>query len=216
MHREDVLKTVYSIFEQVASIPPGQLGEDTAFADLDMDSVDFMKIMLGVEEAFGFEFRNEDLNLEGYGNFGRFADFLLQHYLGGAQGDTPLEKSRRRDGDAPREGPECGARGSQPDGFQTGEHDPATPDGCRDACGAYEAENAGAAAAKDRLGRDELSWPRQNPVPCAAGDAITEESRPLSDAQPVRDGCAPRPAANGSEEAGASSAMEGRTPYDPN
>ena len=173
MHREDVLKTVYSIFEQVASVPPGQLGEDTAFADLDMDSVDFMKIMLEVEEAFGFEFRNEDLNLEGYGNFGRFVDFLLQHYLGGTQGDTPLEKSRRGNGDTPREWPECGAWGSHPDGFQTGEHDPATPDGCRDACGACEAENAGAAAAKDRLGRDELPWPQQNPAPCAAGDAIT-------------------------------------------
>ena len=194
MHREGVLKTVYSIFEQVASVPPGQLGEDTAFADLDMDSVDFMKIMLGVEEAFGFEFRNEDLNLEGYGNFGRFVDFLLQHYLGGTQGDTPLEKSRRGNGDTPREWPECGAWGSHPDGFQTGEPDPTTPDGCR----------------------DELPWPQQNPAPCAAGDAITAEKGPLRNAQPVRDACAPRPAANGSEEAGASSAMEGRTPYDPN
>ena len=42
-----------------------------------------MKVMLSVEARFGFEFRNEDLNLEEYGTISQFTDFVADHYLNG-------------------------------------------------------------------------------------------------------------------------------------
>lgn len=81
MNREDVLKTIYTVFHEVAAVPLEDMEEEASLLNLDLDSVDFMKIMLGVEDTFGFEFDNEDLDLETYGSFGRFADVVIERYL---------------------------------------------------------------------------------------------------------------------------------------
>ena len=116
MNRQEVLRGVVEVFLEETSLAPEEINADTPILDLDLDSVDYMKIMLGVESRFGFEFRNEDLNLEEYGTLARFADFVAGHYLstpnekyGGEQSRQPATPKWEYDGQATNEENEDGA-----------------------------------------------------------------------------------------------------------
>ena len=39
---------------------------DTELKDLNLDSLSFIAVIVGLEEAFGFEFKDEELNVYGY------------------------------------------------------------------------------------------------------------------------------------------------------
>lgn len=39
---------------------------DTELKDLNLDSLAFIAVIVGLEEAFGFEFKDEELNVYGY------------------------------------------------------------------------------------------------------------------------------------------------------
>lgn len=83
MDNQEVLEQVLQAFCEETELNPTDLTAETEILELDLDSVDYMKVMLSVEARLGFEFRNEDLNLEGYGTISQFAGFVAGHYLNG-------------------------------------------------------------------------------------------------------------------------------------
>ena len=214
MNREDVLKTVFSIFEQVASIPCEQLREDTAFADLDLDSVDFMKIMLGVEETFGFEFRNEDLNLEGYGDFGRFVNFLMQHYLSEREDGAPLVESGCGKNDTACDRTESHAPRPQDQEIEPEDCFPPSPNRSKGTCGASRTTQSAGTAEPDSHESDRSLLPREGEVSRVANDVIKAENQPLSGVQTQRGVPVVRPVVSQSEGENHTPIEKGESPHD--
>ena len=85
MYRNDVLKRVVAQFHQIAE---KEVYVNVPISNLELDSIDYMKIMIGIENEFGFEFRNEDLDLEKYGDIDHFIDFIMEHYFSGELDST--------------------------------------------------------------------------------------------------------------------------------
>ncbi len=83
MNNQEILEQVLQAFCEETELNPTDLTAETEILELNLDSVDYMKVMLSVEARFGFEFRNEDLNLEEYGTISQFTDFVADHYLNG-------------------------------------------------------------------------------------------------------------------------------------
>ena len=94
MNNREVLEQVLQAFCEETELNPTDLTAETEILELDLDSVDYMKVMLSVEARLGFEFQNEDLNLEGYGTISQFAGFVADHYLNG-DGAQPAGQSVR-------------------------------------------------------------------------------------------------------------------------
>lgn len=58
--REDTVAKVASIVADKLSIPASQVVESATFKDLNADSLDIVEIIMGFEEAFGIEIKDED------------------------------------------------------------------------------------------------------------------------------------------------------------
>lgn len=58
--REDTYAKIASIVADKLSIPVAQVTETSTFKDLNADSLDIVEIIMGFEETFGIEIKDED------------------------------------------------------------------------------------------------------------------------------------------------------------
>jgi len=55
--------------------------EDSALDDLGLDSVDYMKIVLDIEEQYNFEFDNEELAMQDINSIRDMSEFIYKKIL---------------------------------------------------------------------------------------------------------------------------------------
>lgn len=58
--REDTLSKVVSIISEKLNFPIENIAESSTFKDLGADSLDVVEIIMGFEENFGIEIKDED------------------------------------------------------------------------------------------------------------------------------------------------------------
>ncbi len=58
--REDTLQKIVEIIADKLSMPADNIKEDATFKDLGADSLDIVEIIMGFEETFGIEIKDED------------------------------------------------------------------------------------------------------------------------------------------------------------
>ena len=51
---------------------PEEIGEDSVFSQLSLDSLTFIDFLVSVEDAFGIKFRVEDFEISNWGTLGEF------------------------------------------------------------------------------------------------------------------------------------------------
>jgi len=74
---EETVKNLQHILMEYANIEVQTgLMRETTFVDLGINSVDFIKFIVGIETIYDFEFDDEDIQAGRFENMGELADFI--------------------------------------------------------------------------------------------------------------------------------------------
>ena len=64
MTDEEIKEKIYDIFEKEARVDRSSLNEDTVLEDLNIESLDMVQILFGIEEAFDVYVPQDDENFK--------------------------------------------------------------------------------------------------------------------------------------------------------
>ena len=78
--KQQILKYLIELFEEYADsdIPEKKVTIASPIKEMEMDSVDLIKIILSIEEEFDIEFNDEELLLESIRSIEDMADFIVE------------------------------------------------------------------------------------------------------------------------------------------
>lgn len=76
-----ILEFLMGLYESYSDLDfqENEITPDSNIALFQLDSVDHIKIILQIEEKYGFEFSNEELTLDKIKNIRDMANFIVQH-----------------------------------------------------------------------------------------------------------------------------------------
>ena len=78
--KQQILKYLIELFEEYtdSDIPEKKVTIASSIKEMEMDSVDLIKIILSIEEEFDIEFNDEELLLESIHSIEDMADFIVE------------------------------------------------------------------------------------------------------------------------------------------
>ena len=78
MNKQQILEYLIELFQQYADVDDEKITTRTAMKEMELDSVDLIKIILSIEEKFNIEFNDEELLLENIYDIEDMADFIVE------------------------------------------------------------------------------------------------------------------------------------------
>lgn len=72
----EIIGKLQQILHEYANLQVEELMRETTFIDLGINSVDFIKFIVGIETIYDFEFDDEDIQAGRFENMGELADFI--------------------------------------------------------------------------------------------------------------------------------------------
>ncbi len=78
---DNILSYLMDTFQEHSNLnfQESNIDEYSPFSDMEIDSIDLIKIILKIEEKFGFEFTNEELTLNDVNCIREMASFVMSH-----------------------------------------------------------------------------------------------------------------------------------------
>jgi acyl carrier protein len=73
---EGILGNLQQILKDYANLEVQEFIRETTFIDLGINSVDFIKFIVGIETIYDFEFDDEDIQAGRFETMGELADFI--------------------------------------------------------------------------------------------------------------------------------------------
>lgn len=79
--KQEILKFLYELYQSYSEIDfkKNSITEKSQLRQLDMDSVDHIKVILCIEEEYQFEFSNEELAMKEINCMDDMAEFIMKH-----------------------------------------------------------------------------------------------------------------------------------------
>lgn len=75
---KDIETLVREIIKETVelTVPVEEIGNEDDLMNLGMDSINSIKVVVAIEEKFGFEFYDEDLNIENFKNIRKLVSYI--------------------------------------------------------------------------------------------------------------------------------------------